>query len=512
VKDANINYINTLNVIQEYKLVDSSWFISRDKLVIDFSLKKNSPGIYGRKTASYKSVAINQEKNSSFFESSSGIDVQDSATKRDENFWQQYRHDSLSKNEKKIYAMMDTVQSLPIYRTWLDFVTIFVTGYKTFNNFDLGPLFTFVSFNTLEGPRLRFGGRTSNNFSRIVELNGYGAYGFKDERFKFGLGFKMALGKRPWQLIGFDYKSDIEVFGQSDNQFATDNFFAALGRRLPLRSLIRGTRTSAWYEKDFFPGFTTRFTFLNKQYERPSDVDLFKYQQPDGKIGEKASLITTELQLNFRYAKGEKSVESAFQRTRLGSKAPVVNLLFVKSLPKIYNGEYDYTKLVLNVNDRINFNTILGYGNYTFEAGKYWGRVPYPFMELHAGNGTVFYDFKAYNMQNFFEFISDQYAQFWYTHHFDGILFNKIPLLKKLKLREVATFKTVVGSVNKKNQDLIVFPERLYDLSKAPYYEAGIGIENILKIIRLDAMWRLNYLNNPDIAKFKIGISVQLQF
>jgi Family of unknown function (DUF5686)/CarboxypepD_reg-like domain len=511
-KDANINFINALNVIQEYKLVDSTWFIHRDKLVIDFAIKKNSPGIYGRKTSSYKSISTNLVKEKKFFESSSGIDVQDSATKRDETFWKKYRHDSLSKNEKKIYAMMDTVQNLPVYRTWLDLVTIFVTGYKTYGNFELGPLFTFVSFNTLEGPRLRFGGRTSNAFSKIIELNGYGAYGFKDEQFKFGLGFKMVLGKKPWQLVGFDYKSDIEVLGQSDNQFATDNFFAALGRRLPLRSLIRGTRTTAWYEKDFFPGFTTRFTFLNKQYERPSDVDLFSYTQPDGKIGEKTKLTTTEFQVNFRYARGEKYVESAFQRSRLGSKSPVVNLQLVKSLPKVYGAEYDYTKIVVNVNDRINFNTILGYGNFNLEAGKYWGNVPYPFMELHAGNGTVFYDFKAYNMQNFFEFISDQYAQLWYTHHFDGILFNKIPLIKKLKWREVASFKTVVGTVNKSNKDLIVFPERLYDLSKGPYYEAGIGLENIFKIIRLDAVWRLNYLNNPDITKFKVGISVQLQF
>jgi hypothetical protein len=512
VKDANLNFINTLNIIQEYKLVDSSWFLSRDKLVIDFALQKNSPGIYGRKTASYRQVQLNQIRDTKFFNAEQEIIIQDSATKYNETFWKKYRHDSLSTNEKKIYAMMDTVQKLPIYRTWLDFVTIFVTGYKTFGNFELGPLFTFISFNTLEGPRVRLGGRTSNNFSRIIELNGYSAYGFKDEAFKFGLGFKMVLGKRPWQMVGFDYKSDIEVFGQSDNQFATDNFFAAIGRRLPLRSLIRATRTNAWYEKDILPGLTTKFTFLNKQYERPGDVDLFEYRQPDGKIGEKTKLTTTEIQASIRYAKGEKYVESAFQRTRLGSKTPVINLQLIKSLPKVYGGEYDYTKLILNINDQINFGTILGRGNYVFEAGKYWGRVPYPFMELHAGNGTAFYDYKAYNMQNFFEFISDQYAQFWYSHHFEGILLNKIPLMKKLKWREVATFKTVIGTVNEKNRSLIVFPERLYDLSKGPYYEAGVGLENIFKLFRIDAMWRLNYLNNPDIARFKLGISVQLQF
>jgi hypothetical protein len=511
-KDVNINFVNTLNIIQEYKLVDSTWFLSRDKLVIDFSLQKNSPGIYGRKTASYKNIVVNKIQNKSAFESSAAIIVSDSASKRSETFWNTYRHDTLSKNEKKIYAMMDTVQSLPIYKTWLDFVTIFVTGYKTYGNFDVGPLFTFVSFNTLEGARLRFGGRTSNNFSKVVELNGYTAYGFRDERFKFGLGFKMVLGKKPWQLVGFDYKSDIEVLGQSDNQFATDNFFAALGRRLPLRSLIRGTRTNAWYEKDLLPGLTARATFLNKQYERPSDVDLFQYTQPDGKIGEKSKLVTTELQLGFRFAKGEKYIESAFQRVRLGSKIPVINFQIIKSLPKVYGGEYDYTKMVLNINDQINYSTILGYGNITIEGGKYWGRVPYPFMELHAGNGTVFYDYKAFNMQNFFEFISDQYAQLWYTHHFNGILFNRIPLFKKLKWREVATIKSVVGSVNEANRKLIVFPERLYDLSKGPYYEAGVGVENIFRILRLDAVWRLNYLKNPDISKFKIGVSVQLQF
>jgi hypothetical protein len=112
---------------------------------------------------------------------------------------------------------------------------------------------------------------------------------------------------------------------------------------------------------------------------------------------------------------------------------------------------------------------------------------------------------------NYFEFVSDKYISVYYTHHFDGYLFNRIPRFRKLKWREVAFAKGLIGGMDKANKDYSVFPEGMYTLSK-PYFEAGAGIENIFKIIRVDAIWRLSYLDHPNIAKFGIRFSLQFAF
>ena len=195
-KDANINFINAANIVQEFTQIDSTWMLSKDRLVIDFAMNKNQVGIYGRKTTSYKDFKINQPKETKFYEFGDKIVVEDSALLYSNDFWDKNRHDSLSIREKKIYHMIDTIKTLPVYRTWVDVLTIFVSGYKVVNNFEIGPYFNLVSYNRVEGLRTRFGGRTSSKFSRWYELQGYVAYGFKDEKFKYSLGFKSFISKK----------------------------------------------------------------------------------------------------------------------------------------------------------------------------------------------------------------------------------------------------------------------------------------------------------------------------
>ncbi|MBS1635071.1 MAG: carboxypeptidase-like regulatory domain-containing protein [Bacteroidetes bacterium] len=511
-KDANINFINAASVVQEFNQVDSTWMLSKDRLVIDFAMNQKQVGVYGRKTTSYTDFVINQPKEVKFYEFGDKIVVEDSANTKSEEFWQQHRHDSLTEREQKIYHMIDTIKTLPIYKTWVDIFTLFVSGYKEVNNFEIGPYFNLLSYNKIEGPRLRFGGRTSSKFSRWYELNGYVAYGFQDEKWKYSLGFKTFITKKPHrQLVGMTYRSDYEILGQSQNGFSQDNLFASFFRTSPLRNLTRVDYTYAWYEREWLDGLTTKITLANR-IMTPLGGAKYLYYRNDGSIGDKGRIKNTEVRLNVRFAYKEKYVSGDFTRISLGTRWPVVQLNYAKSLQNAFEGEYDYQKFVINVDDRVRFSSILGYTDYTLEAGKIWGAVPYPLMELHGGNETYVYDYMSYNMMKYYEFASDQYASVGVYHHFEGLLFNKIPLLRKLKWREVVTCKSLWGSVSDQNRKTLIFPSTLRALDNGPYMEASAGIENIFKVFRIDALWRMTYQRPKASDNFGVKVGFQLSF
>ncbi len=511
-KDINVNFITTANIVQEYDRVDSTWMLNKDRLVIEFNVNSRSIGFYGRKTTTYRDIVLNKPKEVKFYEFGDKIEVEEGANKKDDAFWQQNRHDSLSLREQKIYKMIDTIQSLPIYRTWVDIFTIFVSGYKKVNNFEIGPYFNMLSYNKVEGPRVRFGGRTSSKFSRWYELSGYIAYGFKDEKWKYSLGFRTFISKKPHrQLVGMTYKSDYEILGQSTNGFSQDNLFASFFRTSPLRNLTRVDHTEAWYERTWLDGLTSRITLANRVFT-PLGAARYLYYRNDGSIGDKGSIKNTELRVNLRFAYKEKFISGDFSRVSLGTKWPIFQVNYAKSLQNAFEGEYDYQKVVLNIKDRIRISSLLGYTDYILEGGQIFGSVPFPLLELHGGNETYVYDYMSFNMMKYYEFASDRYVSLGLFHHFEGLILNKIPLLRKLKWREVVTGKSVIGSVNNKNRQTLIFPSTLHALDKGPYVEVSAGIENIFKIFRVDALWRLTYRDPKAINNFGVKFGFQLAF
>lgn len=509
-KDANINFVNTANVVQEFSYEDSTWMLSKDRLVIDFAPQKKAVGFYGRKTTSYKKFILNKPRELKFYELGDKIDITEDATTKTDEFWQQNRHDSLSVREMKIYKMIDTIQTLPIYKTWIDIFYIFVAGYGKVNNFEIGPYYNLVSYNKVEGARLRFGGRTSRKFSRWYELGGYVAYGTLDKKWKYSLGFKSFITKKPHrQLVGMSFKSDYEILGQSTNGFSQDNIFASFFRTSPLTNLTRVDNTQAWYEREWFPGLITRFTLAGSLYT-PIGAAKYQYYNKDGVLTDKENLRNTEARVNIRFAYKEKFVSGDFERVSLGTRYPVIQLNYAKSLQNAFGGEYDYQKLAVNLTDRVRITPILGYTDYMIQGGKIWGQVAYPLLELHGGNETYVYDYMAYNMMRYYEFGSDQYVAGAIIHHFEGLLFNKVPLLKKLKWREVISGKAVWGTVEPRNAKTLIFPSTLRSLEQGPYVEATAGIENIFKVFRVDALWRLTYPRANPIENFGFKFSFQL--
>ena len=511
VDDANINFIKDLAVVKEYSRVDGRhWMLSREMLVVDFAATKEGMGLIGRRSASYRGFQINTAYDERVFSGSENIVVDDSSTQRDNEFWAQSRHDSLSAREQKIYAMVDTIKTLPAFRTYVDIITLFFTGHYEVGKFELGPYYTLFSFNEVEGARFRLGGRTGPKFSSRLRLEGYAAYGTKDEEFKYMGGFRYFLQTKPRMSIGARYKNDIVQLGQSENAFQDDNILSSLFRRNPADKLTKQETYRFYYEQEFFSGFSYRMSLDHGYLEPLGSLDYSYFTDPE-KTTVRNSINFSEASLVLRFAYREKFVEGENGRVSLGSEYPVTRLVFTSGLKGVLESDFAYQKLVAKVDDYITLPPF-GYTYYAIEAGKMWGSVPYPLLHVHQGNESYFYDYAAFNMMNYYEFVSDQYASLFVVHHFDGFFLDKVPLLRKLKWREVASLRAVYGGLSDANKSILVSPDEIGSLSAKPYVETGFGIENIFKVLRFDFMYRLSYLDNPDIAKFGIRGSLQVTF
>lgn len=519
-KTVNLNFINNVVISQEFTNIDSTiWMLDKEIIIIDFNLfenPNNAMGFFGKKTTTFRKHKINNSRDNSFYATTTDILVDPNSGKKDETFWTEVRHEELTQKEKQIFNMVDTIKTIRAFRTFYDIVNAFVTYYYVWGKFELGPYFTTYSFNTIEGNRIRLGGRTSNEFSKKLMLEAYTAFGTSDLRFKYGGKVNYMFNKNPRRGIIFGYKNDMEQLGQSVNAFREDNILASAFRRGPNDKLSMVKEFKINYEHEWFQGFSNNIIFKHREmsplYDQlfylntANDITTFKY------------LVTSDITVNTRFAFNEKFLMGEFERMSLGTKHPVFNLNYTYSIDGLWNNKIPYHKLIFTIDHWFNVYPF-GWSKYVFESGKIWGTLPYPLLKMHEGNQTYFFDEYAFNLMNYYEFVSDQWMSLTYTHYFDGFFLNKFPLLRKLKWREIAWGKCLIGSLEQKNRDVMAFPEGLTSLDRRqdinnlkPYVEGGIGIENIFKVIRVDGVWRLSYLDHPNIAKWGIRFCLQFKF
>jgi len=522
-KTVNINFINSVNISQEFTNVDTTvWMLDKETMIVDFNLFENpnsAMGFFGKKTTTFRNHKIDKPRDESFYATTTDILVDPEAGKKDKTYWDEARHEELTDKEKTIFKMVDTIKTIHAFRTYYDIINAIVTYYYIWGKFELGPYFTTYSFNNIEGNRFRLGARTSNAFSKKLMLEAYTAYGTKDKRFKYSGKIIYMFNKNPRRGITISYKHDLEQLGQSINAFREDNILSSAFRRSPNNKLSLVEEYKINYEYEWFQGFSNNLIFKHREMS-PVFTPLF-YINSENEVITNKLLYTTDLTLNARFAYNEKFVMGEFERISLGTKYPVVNINYSYGLDGVWNNTFPYHKLILTVDHWFNIYPF-GYSKYILEAGKIWGTLPYPLLKLHEGNQTYFFDEYAFNLMNYYEFVSDQWLSLTYMHYFDGFFLNKFPLLRKLKWREVAWGKALIGSLEQKNRDIMDFPSGLGTLDRhqdinhlKPYVEAGIGIENIFKILRIDGVRRFSYLDpleHPNIAKWGIRFSLQFKF
>ena len=402
-----------------------------------------------------------------------------------------------------VYSMVDSLKNVPVIKTAFDYIQMFLFGYKDAGNYEIGPYFYMYSFNKIEGNRFRFGGRTTTTFHDKLRLNGYLAYGLRDEAFKYSTGFEYFFSKDKRFSIEAQYKHDYELFGRSDNAFAEDNILMAILAKRPLSELNMVNRFSIRADKEWTAGLSNALTVSTAKIKSGPFVPFIDQEgDPVGHIQ------NTEITLNTRIAPKERTILGKFEKVSLGSRLPIVNFRVSSGIKGPLSGDYSYLRVQTDIYDKLPLNPV-GYTTYLLQAGRIWGNVPFPLMKIHEGNETYTSDRFAFNLMNYQEYVSDRYAALSLEHHFQGYFFNRVPLLRKLQLREVIGGRWLIGEMDQSLHRSLAFPEGMQSLNGTSYGEISAGIENILKIIRIDAVWRLT----ESLSEYdRFGILFTLQF
>jgi hypothetical protein len=522
-KHVNMNYIRNFKLSQNFKKDSAQhYYLAESDMLASFSPFSKSPGIFGERKISVSDLSDSVLPNYIF--RGSAVDSLSKSSHQSDSFWSETRPVPLSPSQAKTYSNADSLVKMRSYRRLMDLATLYFVGYKSAGKFDIGPVQTFYTFNSVEGQRLQFGGRTNYKLSHRFYLDGYLGYGFKDDRFKYMLTGSYAFNNRsvysyPFNYVQASYQHDLKNPGQEDI-FSNGNTF--------LSSFTRGY-SSNWLYSDIF-----RLSYVHEFGNHFSYILGTKYwrQQPAGSLVYVKELspqlldtipdITTgEISLTLRWAPGEQFFENKVGRRSIANKYPVITFQYSKGIEGLYGGEYNYNAFHLKISKRV-FTSPFGFSDVRVDAGYLTGILPFPLLIIPPANRSYFYSFNSYNLMNVQEFVADHYAGLNVDHYFNGFFFNKIPLLKKLRLREVVAAKILYGGLRSENNpndnaNQMLFPTTnevtsTFALTGKPYVEASIGVYNIFSIIRIDLIKRFTYLYHPNVSTFGVLVSTNFSF
>lgn len=513
----NINFVKRIEIAQDFDFVDAkTWMITQDYLLIEFAPLEKTPAIVTRKNALYRNFSINHPKNDSIINTlKEGITYDEADIKKDLAFWDTARFIQLTKNEAAVYHIIDTLKTIPTYKTYVDVLNMVLTGYYPVGPVEIGPIVSLVSVNKLEGWRFGIGLRTNEKMCKWAQVQGHVAYGLKDKRVKGDAAAKFLITKFPRQIIGASYEHDVSELSKTNDLLESDNILnIIINRRRPEVRLLYYDAAKVEYSIEYKQGLSTGLAFQNRRIQQGLVPFRYAYQNKELGIDTLNTLNQTELVLNARFAIGEKFMNknSLFRSSLNTSKIPVIQLEYVLGLKKVLGSQFNYHKLTISYAQIIPVRTV-GRLELKFQAGKIFGKVPFLLAEVHDGNQTFAYSNTAFNVMNDYEFYSDQYIQWNISHHFDGFFFNRIPGFRKLKLREVIHTRGIWGNVSSKNATYNALNQSfIQPLGKIPYIEVGFGIENILKFLRYDVMWRVTHRDNPKAYKWMMTFGFNFNF
>lgn len=487
-KGANVNFVKKAMMHQTFQKVNQAYMLEKDKLVVHFRPTKKSIDLIGRKSDSYKNYQIDLPQFQEILQKEKDKPEEASINASDD-YWAELRHDSLNRNEQFIYHMVDTLMTIPTFKAYVNIIGFISSGYANVGPIDFGPWHSAISYDSIESWRFRAGFRTNNKFSKRLRLSAYIAYGVLDQDYKQFGQVEYTVSKHPWRKLTFTYMNDFDLENEGSDEMDNDNFFAqAIRKDLPQYFVMMNKRQMN-YEFEWSDHFSSKMNLL-QQFYRP--FFPFQYQLEDRLIDR---FGLTEFSFSLRFAYNEKSFKGYFSKAALGTKFPVLQVDYSKGLEGILGGQFNYDKVEFSIRDMFPISNI-GKFKYFMKVGSIEGQVPYLALFIPKGNATHYYIASAYNSMNPYEFVSDRFASVSLAHHFDGLILNKVPLLRRLKWRSFVNYRAFGGTLNADNKRRIEGQIPVAMDGKI-YQEVGTGVENVFRILRFDLVWRMSEVNNP---------------
>ncbi len=518
-KSSGVNWVKRLTIdVDNQRLPDSTWFYKQDRIYIDAAvalLGSKEVSFMASRQVDYYDQSFTESQILGILDTKAPVLMHNDVLKNDEEYWASIRPYPLSEKEQGIYDMVDSVKNVPLYKGAEKLVDMFSNGFYNFKYVGLGPYNSVYSFNDLEGTRLQMGFRTTRDLSRRFRLMGYAAYGLSDELWKGGVSTEFMIGHMPQRKLVLSYKHDMLPLGSSAFGFGNGDVVTSILAKKGGRKMSMINDFSVSYLHEWSQGFNMT-TGLQRREIFPSRV--VPMLRPDGSEFESVAFDQALLQL--RFSKDEIVTRGVFDKHYVFSSYPVVTINLAAAMQGVGRNEYTFFRPELRLQYTL-LTAPLGSSSISLNAGTIVGKVPYPLLKIYEGNETYRIRSKAFSCMDYYEFASDTWTTLFWEHDFRGFFLGKIPLIKKLKLREIVLVRAAYGTLRDENNGILgdpafgsdmIFPEGMNKLN-TPYVEAGVGISNIFKIMRVDAVWRLTHrdkmvdgVNVPHPNRFVVNL------
>ena len=528
-QDINMNYVSRMILQQDYQRDSLGNRVKvYDDVVAEFRIANDMPGLYARRTVYYTDFSYDPPLIEDIFDGKQREVTLPGAYERNNDFWVENRAVPLRMQEDAIGMISTRLLEIPAVKWTAKVLRTLISGYvathpvEDESRFDFGPITTFISGNSIEGLRLKLGGTTTARLHPRLFASGYVGYGFDDNKGKYGAALEYSFNDKRQSAVEYPIRSIKAYYGYDLNYLSQrylhtqrDNFVLSL-RRGPDYNATYMRNCGVNFKYEFAGGFSLELGLRNERQESTPYLP-FEVKQPDGSINTLSHFSQTMGEVCLSYSPTEKFFTSYGERRAISSDAPVVTLRHTFALKGLLS-EYTYHHTELAASKRFRMSK-LGYADLILKAGKVWNDVPYPLLIIPFANMSYTVQPESYTLLSPMEFIFDQYASWDLTYFANGLLFNHIPYINKWRLREVVTFRGIYGTIRDNNfypdqTGLFLFNKdwNVKRMNGMPYMEVGVGIDNILSVLRIEYVFRVTYRDTPGVDKGGLRVGLHLTF
>ena len=533
--EINMNFVENLNVRQDFERAeDGTRLLAKETLSTELKVMNALTGFYANREVVYKDHNFqSNEFAESILKSPAEVIEDDNSMNKSDEYWSEHGFNQVSRKERSVGELMKALRANPVYYWGEKCISFLFTGWVpvTKENPPLfyGPVNTTFSHNGLEGWRLRTGAMTSAYLNPHLFGRFYVAYGTGDKKWKYMGEMEYSFKKKkehpnefPIHSLRLHYENDIYQYGQNYLYTNKDNLFISLKRQDDDKiGYVR--KAELTYTKEFYNHFSFNVTMRHRMDISSRFIPFERTQTVDGVTTSTFvnDVTRSEVELGLRYAPKEKFIQNKWDRNSVTPEHPVFTLSHRIGFKGILGSEFNYHHTEFGFYKRFWFSAF-GHTDCIIKAGKVWNKVPYPMLIIPNANLSYTIQRESYSLMNAMEFFNDEYASWDLTYNMNGLIFNRIPFIRKLNWREMITFRGMFGHLSQKNRpdplntgELFKFPYENYEqhyLGTMPYMEVGVGIANIFKVLRVDYVHRLTYRDLPNIDKWGIRIQFHVEF